>query len=260
MKKISVIIPTYKPGKYIIECFDSVVNQNYIGEVEIIIVLNGVKNPYWDVLSNLVGRNSNVRLYYNEIGNVSIARNIGLKCASGDYVVFIDDDDYVNLDYISSLVAAADDDSIVISKVYNFIKENYKKDYLSIPFNKPYKKQNVLQAKASMNSVCGKLLPLKYLQDIRFDTSLSIGEDAYFMFQLSARISSIILSDNAIYYRRIREDSVSHKSYPYKMVIKNRAMLLYKYTLYYIRHVKKINAIFYVNRILSIIKSTYKIL
>ncbi len=259
-KRVSVIIPTYRPGEYIVECVDSVVTQDYNGLIEIILVLNGPKDPYWSILSDLVEKYSNVSIYYNEVGNVSMARNIGIQYATGDYVIFIDDDDYVNSNYISSLVADYDDNSVVIARVYNFIKDKYEKDYLSIPFNKSCKKQTILQAKASMNSVCGKLMPLKHLSNIRFDSSISIGEDAYFMFQLSASIKSVILSNNAIYYRRIRGDSVSHKSYPFKMVLKNRTMLLKRYTVYYIHHIRDINMLFYINRVLSIIKSTYKIL
>ena len=101
--KISVIIPTYKPGAYIWECLDSLRNQTLPKEdFELILVLNGCKDPYYSQIQEYIDKNligNNVNFIQTDTGGVSNARNIALDVAKGEYITFIDDDDYISASF-----------------------------------------------------------------------------------------------------------------------------------------------------------------
>lgn len=104
--KISIIIPTYKPHSYIWECFDSIIAQTmHPKDFEIIVVLNGCNEPYYsDVKAYLEKhRDYHFDLIQVDEGGVSNARNIGLKRAMGDFIVFLDDDDVLSNNYLQGL-------------------------------------------------------------------------------------------------------------------------------------------------------------
>ena len=122
---VSVIIPTYKPGDYIWQCLNSLKDQTLsYDKYELIIVVNGCCEPYYsDILSYL--DKCNQRLYATVLqtdkGGVSNARNMGLDVAKGQYVCFIDDDDWVSPIYLEGLLSAATGvDSVVVANVKNY--------------------------------------------------------------------------------------------------------------------------------------------
>ena len=105
--EISVIIPTYKPQDYLWRCLDSLDGQTLAKDkFEVILVLNGCKEPYDGEIKNYAVNHSQLPLDYiqTDKGGVSNARNIGIDAANGDYITFIDDDDYVSPRYLEALL------------------------------------------------------------------------------------------------------------------------------------------------------------
>lgn len=100
---ISVIIPVYKVEKYIEHCLRSVMNQTY-SRLEIIAVDDGSPDKSGEICDRLALEDDRLRVYHKENGGVSSARNFGLDHASGDYIAYIDSDDYVAENYIEYLV------------------------------------------------------------------------------------------------------------------------------------------------------------
>ena len=98
MFKISVIIPTYKPQDYLWECLDSLLIQTFPKEdFEIILVLNGCIEPYKSKIEQYIVdkmQGVNVNFIHTEVGGVSNARNIALDQTRGEFITFLDDDDY----------------------------------------------------------------------------------------------------------------------------------------------------------------------
>ena len=98
--KISIIIPTYKPQSYLWECLSSLSNQTFPKEdYEILLVLNGCENPYKLEIESFISKRSsnvNIQLIHTLDAGVSNARNIALSYVKGEYVTFIDDDDFVS--------------------------------------------------------------------------------------------------------------------------------------------------------------------
>jgi glycosyltransferase involved in cell wall biosynthesis len=135
---ITVIIPTYKPEDYIRECLLSVKNQD-IGEenYNVIIVLNGEKEPYYSEISNCIKDSHNFHLYHISLKGVSNARNYALDMVKTGYVVFIDDDDTISFNYLSGLLQKINESSIVISNARNLYNDlSIKESYLSVIFDR----------------------------------------------------------------------------------------------------------------------------
>ena len=92
--KISVIIPVYNAEKYISDCLESVVRQTY-KNLEILLVDDGSKDGSAGICQEWCKKDARIRLLQKENGGVSSARNLGLQEASGEYVTFVDEDDWI---------------------------------------------------------------------------------------------------------------------------------------------------------------------
>lgn len=122
--QISVIIPTYKPQAYIYECLGSLAAQTIDKSLfEVIVILNGCCEPYYLQLQEFIASEMpgvNVNLLQTDTPGVSNARNVGLDVVCGQYVTFIDDDDYVSPAYLEQLYAKAAPDTISLCYPYAF--------------------------------------------------------------------------------------------------------------------------------------------
>lgn len=103
---ISVIIPVYGVEKYIAQCLESVINQTY-KNLEIIVVNDGTKDRSAEIAKEYAAKDSRIKVYDFENGGVSIARNRGLEIATGDYISYIDSDDWIDSDYYETLLCYA---------------------------------------------------------------------------------------------------------------------------------------------------------
>ena len=106
LMKISVIIPVYNVEEYLAQCLESVIYQSY-KDLEIIIVDDGSPDNSSAVYEKYAALDSRIKVIKQENGGLSAARNTGLDAATGDYVHFIDSDDYVSCDYYEKMLAAA---------------------------------------------------------------------------------------------------------------------------------------------------------
>lgn len=112
--KVSVIIPVYNVEKYIRECVESVLNQT-LDNIEIIIVNDGTKDNSMEVIQDLCEENNNIIVINKENGGLSSARNEGLKYARGEYISFIDSDDYIESNFLEILYDRAKSEDLDIT-------------------------------------------------------------------------------------------------------------------------------------------------
>lgn len=214
---VSVIIPTYKPGTYIEECIRMLGKQTYsFDRFEIIIVLNGCKEPWFSMIQMHAKKylhRHNVRIIHTETPGVSNARNLGLDIARGVYVTFIDDDDYISEGYIEHLYQGITPELIKLSdsRCFDDVTEKVLPNYALHDCFLKHKNDtsiSVIKVRSLFSGPCMKLIHKDIIGKIRFDVSLSIGEDSLFMFEISKNFKQIrFASEEAIYFRRIREGS-----------------------------------------------------
>lgn len=95
MKKLSIILPVYNVEKYLHQCIESIVNQIGFEECELLIIDDGSKDGSSKICDRYIGKNAQIKVYHKKNGGLSDARNYGLSRAKGDYVLFIDSDDFL---------------------------------------------------------------------------------------------------------------------------------------------------------------------
>lgn len=103
---ISVIIPVYGVEKYIAQCLESIINQTY-KNLEIIIINDGTKDRSAEIAKEYAAKDSRIKVYDFENGGLSVARNRGLEIATGDYISYIDSDDWLDTKMYETLLDAA---------------------------------------------------------------------------------------------------------------------------------------------------------
>ena len=137
--KVSVIIPVYNTGNFIIKCLDSLVN-NEMKDIEIIIVNDGATDNSDSIITSYINKHKDENIVYlkKENGGLSDARNYGVPYATGEYIAFLDSDDYVsrnlyqdllpymeqNYDMIKYKILRVDEDGDILSENYSPIFEN----------------------------------------------------------------------------------------------------------------------------------------
>lgn len=257
--EISIIIPTFRPGKYIEDCLESINNQVLSKqEYEVIIILNGDIDSYQLYLKELISKYSfQSVLISTERPGVSNARNIGLSKASGNYICFIDDDDIISPTYLKGLLAKTSSNSIVASNVKAFhetLSQITDNDYISKAYQRLKVKETltVLKGRKFMSSSCCKLISKTIIGNYQFDTDLRIGEDSVFMARISKNVEKIILADDdTIYYRRLRENSASRTSIAFSKKLNLVIKLIKKYTSFL---TSSYNILFILTRIAATLK------
>lgn len=259
---ISVIVPTYKPGNYLFECLNSLLEQTICDlDYEVLIVLNGCEEPWLSNIKKYVtDSGSNIfKLLHTNLPGVSNARNIGLDAAKGDYIMFLDDDDYISATTLVDLKSVIKPHTVAIFKPLAFYEG---KDFF--PYSRTYEFENKSKlGLASVNAVrkvfsgpVMKLIPCEIIGNRRYDRRFKVGEDSLYMFLISDRIKGVVFApDTAIYYRRIRENSATTSSASYKKTALNSLALIREYTRIYFSHPREYDFIFYLTRILGAIKA-----
>ena len=258
--KISLIIPTYKPADYIWECLDSLEKQTFPKTYfEVILVLNGCKEPYYSQLKEYIAKSEvQYNLIQTDEGGVSNARNIALDNAKGEYITFIDDDDFVSPSYLEELYAKSSPDTMALCYPYAFNDG----DMTQLPYSiteqyesrVPYGKQSYPRTRKFFSGPCMKLIPVSFIQGRRFDVRFKNGEDNLFMFLISNKFKWVdFTSRNAIYYRRYREGSAISKKRGFLERITNPLKLIKEETIIYFKGNYSFE--FYITRILAECKS-----
>lgn len=266
--KVSVIIPTYKPQEYLWKCLDSLTVQTFPKEhFEVIIVLNGCSEPWKSKLEAYISNKMNginVNFIHTEQSGVSNARNMALDVAKGEYVTFIDDDDYVSPTYIEELYDKASPEIISLCYPYAFnddapdeqLPYGVTSEYNSITHKGilPY-----CRVRRYFGGPWMKLIPRCYIGERRFDVRFANGEDSLFMFLISNRFRYITTtSKNCIYYRRYRENSAYTKKHSWAYILKNGCLMGCAYTKIFLSNTTNYSFSLYIIRLMGVIKTIIK--
>lgn len=266
MIKVSVIIPTCGSHEYIWQCFDSICCQSIGNDrIEIIVIVNGCKLPFVKQIEYYLKKKEikHTVVLQSDIPSVSNARNMGISIAQGEWICFIDDDDWITDKYLENLVNTGGDKAHVVeANVCNYNESNdcYQDDYLTKAFLHNANKQHIslLSGRKFMSSSCCKIIKRTIIQEKRFDCRFKQGEDALFMATISNKIKEIkTASPDTIYYRRIRPNSASRSSIPLSTYIRNSTKLLLAYTKVYMSAPAQYNFIFFITRGLALVKNCF---
>ncbi len=260
---VSVIIPTYRPGPYLKECLASLARQTLSAHrFEVIIVLNGCDEPYRAMVAEYAGempRACTVRLLHTLQAGVSNARNMGMDMAAGDYLCFIDDDDWVSPTFLERLLAMAGEGVVAVSNVLCVDERSGQvgSDYLSVAYQQLCSAGDVsvLRARRMLSTVWCKLMPREMVAGRTFDKQCALGEDALFMASLTDRIRALRCTQaDAIYYRRLSAGSASRRHRSLREKAANCCMLYARYVKVYLSNPCGYSTPFFINRLAAVSK------
>ena len=258
--KVSVIIPSYKPGDYIWECLDSLCNQTLSPDnYEIIVILNGCKEPWYDNLVSYKNEHEkwNIVIIQTDLGNVSNARNLGIDAAQGEYIAFIDDDDWVTPTYKERLVDVSENNAVVQANEILLEGDKQRDYFMTRAYNKNVGKEKIslFSGRSFLSSVVGKIVPRNVIADDRFSLQHRLGQDSLFMFRISKRINKLKTAANdAVYYVRYRTDSASHRHHSYGYRVKIAVNLTLSYVRIYLSDVFHYNFVFFLTRVAATLR------
>lgn len=200
MNKISVIVPCYKVEEYLPQCIDSIIGQTY-KNLEIILVDDGSPDKCPLICDEYAQKDSRIKVIHKENGGLSSARNAGLDIATGDYIAFVDSDDWLELDMYETLynlinnynVDIAVCDIVKFSNDVNVKDGDDGEDVLVITSPKDAFMHQFYEKPCIRFEVWNKLFRREIVSDIRFKEG-QIYEDIYFdkcVFQRINRIAYI---------------------------------------------------------------------
>ncbi|KGK10169.1 glycosyltransferase family A protein [Vibrio navarrensis] len=236
MFEISVILPVYKPGKYLLDCFNSLDKQTLTRERFCVYIgLNGPKDDYENMIFHYLAEvKFNYKYFYIPTSGVSNARNHLLDASDSQFLVFLDDDDLISPSYLEELMKVTDSATMGLANIINFKDslsdsfENYiGRSFVKLP---PTGRSKPLYRKY-FSSPCAKMLHRDMVKDVRFDTQLARGEDGLFMTTISKNIATFAkCNSDAIYYVNHRQNSASRSTVNRLLEIKRVIYLTGKYS------------------------------
>ena len=216
---ISVIVPVYKSEKYLDKCVESIVDQTY-KNLEIILVDDGSPDNCPQICDEWAKKDGRIKVIHKENGGAAMARNAALDIASGDYIGFVDSDDYIEPNMIDKLYNALQSNGADISicandevdENYNFLKEN--KVPSDAPVITPYDCfLNIYGANYAHCIIPNKLYKKEIWQDIRFP-SFGMCEDEAVLPYLYQKAEKIAVVNEALYHYYIEHSgSVMNKEF-----------------------------------------------
>lgn len=209
---ITIVVPIYKVEDYLHRCVDSILNQTY-KRLEIILVNDGSPDSCGKICDEYAKLDERVIVIHKKNGGLSDARNAGIEIAQGEYISFIDSDDWIEENYIEKLYQLIINTNSDIS-VCNFIRTSTEKIQVENSMEEIYEYSNVealeqLFDKFAVQMVisCGKLYKRELFKDIRFPVE-RIHEDEFTTYKLIYRANKIALTTAQLFYYWQREDSI----------------------------------------------------
>ncbi len=212
MDLISVIVPVYNVESYLQKCLDSIIDQTY-SNLEIIIIDDGSKDRSGEICDYYKNIDSRIKVVHKQNGGLSDARNIGIDISVGEYICFVDSDDYLEKNYVLKMYEKIKDKDIDICCCGKFIESenickvvNSDSDFIldSVEALKYY-----LQKKEIDNSAVDKLYRKKMFDDVRFPAGMYY-EDIGTIYKLFLKAKKIAHIDIPLYHYVMRKGSISH--------------------------------------------------
>jgi len=210
MIKVSIIVPVYNVEKYLERCLKSLITQT-LKEIEIIVVNDGTKDNSQNIIDKYAMKDSRIKAYIKENGGLSDARNFGLKYATGEYVGFVDSDDFVENDMFEKMYnkAKKNDFDVVLCNL-NYIYES-KKVFCSS--NIQYDLLNPEQIKNKMvyiyPAAWNKIYKKSVIDKFKFKKGIWY-EDVEFMYRILPYINSIGVVNEPLYQYVQRDGAITH--------------------------------------------------
>ena len=216
---ISIIIPCFNAEKTLEKCLESVVQQSY-ANLEIIIIDDGSTDETSLIYNKFQSNDERILVLKQQNSGVSKARNTGVKAATGDYICFVDSDDWAELNYCSELYSLLVGENADIS----IVEASYEDENGNVLCSKPTSEEKIfdgnralvllLEDREIQSHPWGKLFKADLLKNVHFPENLKCFEDYSTLFKIFNKAVKVVKSNEKLYHYIQREDSLSHNLSP----------------------------------------------
>ena len=219
--KVSIIVPVYNAGRYLKECIESIINQTY-KYVELILVDDGSEDNSADIMDEYKRKYPQIRTIRKTNGGPNSARKAGLDIAEGEYIMFVDADDYIQTNMCECLIRAIKENNVdmVCSGISRVYDDGRKEKICQSVFGEisgielAHRIINVdhFYTYNISTSLIGILFREELLHDIfdTFDERITFSEDCVCLFLYCMDAKEVYVTDEQFYYVRINEFSLTH--------------------------------------------------
>ena len=212
---ITIMIPAYNAEKYIGRCLESLKNQTY-QDIEIVIVNDGSKDQTQSICEEYVCKDSRFRLLNQKNGGEGAARNTGIREAKGQFLCFVDADDYVDADFIENMYQMhMEHEADLVICGFTELKDSDIINQTSGPveiMNQEDAMEKLLREDSFKGYVWNKMFNMQIVRDnqMQFDGSLAVWTDVLFVFQYMLHIKKAVFNPRPTYNYIYVENSASH--------------------------------------------------
>jgi len=214
---VSVIVPVYNVEKYLHECIDSVLKQTYTN-FELIIIDDGSKDSSKNICEEYALKDERIRVFSKENGGASSARNLGLTVAKGEYMYFLDSDDWIMERALKSLLETYESNNteVVFFNAYSVDEETGKVTTAHYSHKKVYQNNSGYRLMEELiNNKDFHVAPWLFFMkrdlldrtNLKFEEGI-IYEDMIFTYKLFCKAQQVMYLPEYLYYRRYHADSV----------------------------------------------------
>lgn len=217
---ISVIIPVYNVKQYIERCIDSVLNQTY-KNIEIILVDDGSNDGCNEICNMYAEKDKRIKVVHIKNSGVSNARNLGIRLANGDFITFVDADDYIDTSCIEKMYKLCKDEQCDIGIVGTLEnneltnKTNTSGESIDMVLSAENALKEMLNEKYYYGNVWGKIYKTDIWKNIHFNEDTVIGEDMEVLYKVLLKSNKVKINTNErlYYYTKNRNDSATKSNY-----------------------------------------------
>ena len=215
---ISIIVPIYNVEKYLSKCIDSILAQTY-NDIEVILVDDGSPDNCPMICDEYAQKDNRVIVIHQKNAGVSAARNAGLKAAHGEYIGFVDPDDWISSSMYQEMITALERENADLAICgYDYYDENgavdtarrYKEKADEIITQKEFMSRLSDMPPTVRQGTCNKLFRAELLSDISFKKHMHSAEDVLFLSEYSSRICKVIIVHKPHYKNLVRTGSATH--------------------------------------------------
>lgn len=216
---ISIIIPCYNAESTLEKCLVSVLNQDY-ENFEVILINDGSTDGTAKIIEDFKSKDERISAYYQSNSGVSKARNFGISKSTGDYICFVDSDDWVETNYCSALLNLIIENRADISIVDGIYEDSNgkvvfeKREFNELFFTKERAIELLLEDREIQSHPWGKLYKKELFQNISFPENLQAFEDYYTIFKVFNNANKVARSNDKLYHYIQFDSSLSHNLTP----------------------------------------------
>lgn len=222
MKKlISIIVPVYNVETYLEKCVNSIINQTY-KNLEVILIDDGSTDSSGIICDEIARKDSRIKVIHKKNFGVSAARNLGLDNANGEYIGFVDSDDWIEPNMYELLYREIEENNSDIAICDVFLEKEFIEVHKVISQNKNiFNKDEIFEMLLDNNGfnwLCNKLFKKDLFNDVRIDPRIHMGEDILCVCQCISKGSTFTYISEPLYHYLIREDSACNDKFNIKKV------------------------------------------